>query len=412
MKRLFTAGLLFAGLINSAEAQSTNSVAVETIKLDLVDPSRYQIPIILEPNLRVEVMAMSDGVVKTITTQVGSMVREGQEVAKLDQAEAYVELAITQALLKEVQAELKMVQESPAGLIAEAKVEAAQARVQKAQLVVDRCVLRAPFAGRVVAVSATAGQFIQKGQSVVEIADLATLRVLTPIERPTGGTTASAALIGKTTKLIGEDRIIEGKIEAILPLVDIFVALRDLHANLSCAWVSISNADGLLEAGTRVGSSVLPDSPITLIPSAALKTDDPRNPKGSVTPTVQILRNEYVVDVPVRLLGKAGPGRVQVCGGFRPADALIIYSKVPLVAGTLVRFSGTGKTLGSELRPPDPNARGIDADVISPVTTAGARVAPIGTPGSAAPTGGTPKTKTAPPPKAKAVEGGGGVVPF
>ncbi len=60
MKRHLSTGLIcILSAVPASFAQTPSSVAVETIKLDLVDPSRYQIPIILEPARRVEVVAMS-----------------------------------------------------------------------------------------------------------------------------------------------------------------------------------------------------------------------------------------------------------------------------------------------------------------------------------------------------------------
>ena len=52
---------------------------------------------------------------------------------------------------------------------------------------------------------------------------------------------------------------------------------------------------------------------------------------------MQVIRNEYVTDIPVRVLGHPGPERVQVSGLFRPNDALVVSSSVPLLAGTLIR---------------------------------------------------------------------------
>ena len=59
---------------------------------------------------------------------------------------------------------------------------------------------------------------------------------------------------------------------------------------------------------------------------------------------VQVIRDEYVTNIPVRVLGENGTERVQISGALRAADSLIASSSVPLLAGTLVRFgeNGTG----------------------------------------------------------------------
>ena len=65
-----------------------------------------------------------------------------------------------------------------------------------------------------------------------------------------------------------------------------------------------------------------------------------------------MIRNEYVTNVPVHVLGKVGPDRLQVSGAFRARDGLIASSSTPLLAGTLIRF-GEGAP-ASKARPPTP----------------------------------------------------------
>jgi hypothetical protein len=80
---------------------------------------------------------------------------------------------------------------------------------------------------------------------------------------------------------------------------------------------------------------------------------------------VQVIRNEYVTDVKVKVLGNPGPDRVQVSGALRPNDALIVSSSVPLLAGTLIRFSGnpSGRV---EAKTPNPAVAGEAADLTLP----------------------------------------------
>ena len=66
-----------------------------------------------------------------------------------------------------------------------------------------------------------------------------------------------------------------------------------------------------------------------------MKPGDARDTDGTM---VQVIRNEYVTNVPVRVLGDTGPERTQITGLFRRTDALIVSSSVSLLPGTLVRF--------------------------------------------------------------------------
>ena len=78
---------------------------------------------------------------------------------------------------------------------------------------------------------------------------------------------------------------------------------------------------------------------------------------------VQVIRNEYVTNVPVRVLGETGPERVQITGLLRRSDSLIVSSSVSLLAGTLVRFGEGTASRGVEGVSPNPAYGGADAGI-------------------------------------------------
>ena len=114
-----------------------------------------------------------------------------------------------------------------------------------------------------------------------------------------------------------------------------------------------------------------------------------------------MIRGERVTDIPIRVLGALGPDRLQVSGPFRPSDALIQTTSVPLLAGTFIRFSDAAPARAVEGLPPPADHVGEAADI----TPAG--IAPIGA-GRAAP---APRP-SAPATPTPAAPGTGGVVPF
>jgi hypothetical protein len=181
--------------------------------------------------------------------------------------------------------------------------------------------------------------------------------------------------------------------------------------------VLVPNVPPALEPGQRALSPDLPDAPVATIPAHALKPDDrakTASTDAGAVGKVQVIRNEYVTDVKVRVIGRPGSDRVQVTGPLRPSDALIVASNVPLLAGTLIRFNQGAGVGGGAVEPtnPNPSESGATADV-TPPRTAGRAVggpAPIGAPGSAAPRGkNAPRTNPAAPPEATK---GGNPVPF
>ena len=166
------------GLLGRAQGpgstRTPQTARVETALIDLAAPERYQVPSILEPVRRVTSGAdgrrVSSG---SFPQPVGATVKESQDLAELDRAEAKARLKIAEASVREMQAEVEGVSGKGAGAasaIATARLEAAKARAEIAQIDVDRCTLRAPFNGRILSVSVSPGQYVAKGTSLAELA--------------------------------------------------------------------------------------------------------------------------------------------------------------------------------------------------------------------------------------------------
>ena len=253
----------------------------------------------------------------------------------------------------------------------QAQVEAAEARAELAQLELDRLTLRAPFAGRVLSVPVSSGQFVLKGTVLAEVADVSALRALVPVDR-------RGVKAGTDATVFVEEQEQSAKVQSVVPLLEAFSQLRELAAPYASAWIQVPNPNGELEPGLRVRSATLPNTPIASVPRGSLKKAE--GAAGSQGSLVQVIRSEYVTNVPVEVLGKVGPERIQITGAFRPTDALIVSSSVPLLAGTLVRFT-QGTSSGIEGTTPSPTRQGIEAGITPPGRTAGAAA------GSALPAG-------------------------
>src|SRR5947209_8435491 len=126
-----------------------SAARIETVPLRLAMPEDYQVTVVLEPARRVMVVAPADGVIQSLDARLGGTVRESQELAQLDRTEATAKLKMASAEIKEKQALLKS--NASLGDVYSAQLEAAQARAELAQLELARCTIRAPFAGRVLA---------------------------------------------------------------------------------------------------------------------------------------------------------------------------------------------------------------------------------------------------------------------
>jgi multidrug efflux pump subunit AcrA (membrane-fusion protein) len=371
---------------SSAESwgQPAATAKIEVVPLELKSPERYQVPAVLEPIRHVALAVPVDGILRSFDTTVGATVREHQEIGQLDRAEASARVKIAKANVKEAQAVLANAPNPSASATAKAQLEAAEARAEIAELELERFTLRAPFAGRLLEVSVSPGQFLPKGTKIGELADVSSLRVQVPLER-------SAASVGASVSLLVEGQPVMGKIQASLPLPEGFSALRELAAAFTASWVVLPNPKGDLEPGQRVLSPALPTSPIATIPSRALHEPKRGDTAGT---TIQVIRNEYVVDVHVRVLGRTGPERTQITAPLRPHDGLIVSSSLPLLAGTLIRFTGSssGAIEGTN---PNPSVGGELAGITPP--RGGAKPAA----GPASGTDRTPTTRPAAPTPAR-----------
>jgi membrane fusion protein (multidrug efflux system) len=373
-------------------SEATQQATVETAAIELTPPDRYQVPLVLEAGRRVALMATADGIVRQVMAPIGATVRENQEVAQLDRAEAAARLKIAEAEVKQAQAEHDAIKgatgKSRSDLaIVQARLEASKARAELAQLEVERCTLRAPFPGRVVAVPVSTGQYVAKGSVVAELADASNLNVLVPVDR-------TAVKANGTIALVVEGRPVTGKVQALLPLAETYANLRELATPWAGAWVVIANPKGELEPGERVRSPWSPDAPIAVVASRAIALVGAKEPEAG-RPVVRVVRNGVVADVAVRVLGESGPERTQVSGAFRPTDAVIVESSIPLAAGTVIRFGGH-------------DGNGTIADIAPAVDRP--RVAPIGAPGTAAPARPAPSRTTTK--KAATPPSRPGTVPF
>jgi membrane fusion protein (multidrug efflux system) len=373
-------GILAAGIsllgAAAAWAQALPTAAtIESVPLELTMPEHYHVTAVLEPIRRVAIVAPADGMIRGIEAPLGTTIRASQEIAQLDRAEATARLKVAQAEVREKQAVAKVAANSPNEPYYKAQLEAAEAKLELAQLALDRLTLRAPFSGRIMAQPVSSGQYVLKGTVIVELADVSSLKSLVPVDR-------RAVSEGSEAKVFVEEQEQKAKVQSILPLPESYASLRDLAAPFASAWVVVSNTKGDLAPGLRVRSATLPITPLAAVPQDSIKTTESAGAApGTYAPApgsfVQVLRNEYVTNIPVTVLGKVGAERIQITGALRSTDALIASSSVALLPGTLVRFSGSvaSRVEGST---PNPTRQGAAAGIIPPSGVNGAVTPPGG----------------------------------
>ena len=146
---------------------------------------------------------------------------QGGAGARSRAANAAVAAAVAQQDLAQSQLDL-LVAGATAGqtAAAEATIAQAQAALEVTRVALDRCEVRAPFAGTVGAVSVRTGELIAPGQPLVTLGDLATLRVeTTDLDEVDVARVALGQRASVTFDAIAE-RVFAGQVVRISPMAE------------------------------------------------------------------------------------------------------------------------------------------------------------------------------------------------
>ena len=287
------------------------------------DPRPYQIGLHLEPAKQVTLVAPGLGTVASVIAEPGRDVTAGAELVALDSEEQDLAVKRAEALVR--------------AAAAGAAKEAAQFDLKIAELRASRRTARAPFAGTIYEVHVVAGQPVRPGDPLVTLADASELVAEVPVDRSPGEAAPDAApgtppppppAVGGTVTISVEGSDADALVTALLPLGDRFEPVRDLVASPATARVKLSG--DRFRDGQTVYVPVIPRDPVAEVPAEALVP----GPDGGRL--VQVVRENVVRDLPVRLLGRVGEGRAFLSGPFAAGDEVILSSSRELPDGTVL----------------------------------------------------------------------------
>lgn len=332
--------IVLAGLTTTVPAQQRQPrdeemdagrehVVIERTPLVLRDAATYQVSMHLEPVTSLDLVARLDGIVSNVLVKPGEKMSSREEIVRMESRIRQLELERAKAAFHLAQLEHDAAAESQTSDVAAARLEVVRFDLQLAEERLDDTIVRAPFEGTITSVHVIPGQFVRAGDPLVTLADLTRLTVDIPVSR-------RDVKEGDSIDVRVEDRTVTGKVEQLLPLTPPFEPLRDLFLSIATARVTVDGSN--LAAGQTVYSELIPRNPVGEIPTAALSnTDDGRR-------KVQVIRDEYVRDVVVQLLGQNGEEYVYVSGRFGPTDELIVKTSEELLDGTRIVPSTAVKT--------------------------------------------------------------------
>jgi membrane fusion protein (multidrug efflux system) len=304
----------------AAAPADLQQAVIERMPLVTRNPQTYQVPLRLDPVTSVDLVAPLDGVVNNISVKPGDKIAAQAEAARLESTERQLELDRARAEFQLAQLEQESAGSDGARLAA-ARLDVAKFGLQLAQHRLDQTTLRAPFSGTITRVHVVPGQFVRAGQALATLADLTRLAVEMPIDR-------KSVNAGDSLSIKVEDATVNAQVEAILPLADRFEPLRDLFLSIASGRLLVDNATGQFQAGQTVYSDMIPRHPVVEAPTTSIGNSADGQRK------VQVIREGFVRDVPVQLLGQSGDTHVFVTGRFGPTDELVVKTSVELLDGT------------------------------------------------------------------------------
>ena len=315
-------------------------VVIKREALKLTDPRTYKVSMHLEAVRSVDLTAPADGVVRAVTVKPGQKLKSQGEAVRLDDSRAALVLKRARANVQAAQLEKKLAQtkqDADLAALADARLEAAQADFELAQWESDQLVIRGAFNGEIQRVHVVEGQFVRAGEKLATLIDTSRLVVEVPVER-------SSSAAGATVDVKVEETPVKAKVESVVALAARFDPLRELTVSPASALVSVDNSAGKFFAGQTVFSDLIPLAPVALVPSSSISNIADGNRK------VQVLRDNVVRNLPIKILAKVGTDSVFVSGRFNEGDEVIVSSSrgeladgTPLRALAATSSSGAGE---------------------------------------------------------------------
>jgi len=163
-----------------ADAQAQSGKAVNTVLLDL-QPGTIQdarnLPGIIEPWIRLELMARINGAIAEVLVQEGSMVKQGEVLARIEPDDYRIALDSAKATYKQARSDYeragKMARDKTIPMAdlekSETRMYTAKAAMEDAELKLSRCAITAPMSGVIRRLDAKVGLFLSVGDPVGEI---------------------------------------------------------------------------------------------------------------------------------------------------------------------------------------------------------------------------------------------------
>lgn len=307
----------------AAQEAAPLQVVIEREPLVIRSPDTYKVSLHLEPIKSIKLAAQVDGTVATVLAKMDGPIQAQAEVVRLDSRDRQLELDRAKAALDVARLAEKSAADAGAKAVATAQAKVAEIEVELAQYRLEQSTVRAPFDGIIQRVHVVEGQFVRAGEPIATIIDDTQLQVELPVDR-------QSVKSGDQMQIRVENQLASATVSGVLPLTAPFEPLRDLFESIATGMAVVDNKSKQFQPGQTVYASMIPRLPVAEVPNQALGNTDEGGRR------IQVIRDGFVRNINVELLGAVGEEQTIVTGRFTAGDEVIVRSSEELLDGTQV----------------------------------------------------------------------------
>jgi len=271
-----------------------------------------------------------DGRIEKLLFAEGQPVKKGATLVVMDAAEQRARVAAAEADLKLAESRYQRSEELVARNFisrqaldeARANLDIVRAHLAQEKVLLDKSILRAPFAAQAGLRQVSPGAYIKKGEDIVRLDALGTLKLEVPVPEIYLALVRSGLPLKVTVDAL-PGLSFSGKVYAIDPVID--PASRSLRVR-----ARIANPDGKLKPGmfARASADLGGKTSAILVPEQVIV------PKSDGSFVYVVVDGK--AELRKVLLGRRDPGRVEILSGLRVGETIVLDGQIKLRPGVPV----------------------------------------------------------------------------
>jgi len=339
-----------------ASAEPSVNVVVQTVATATL-PDVILLPASVEPEKSVTVASETMGKVESLSVAEGAVVKEGQEIARVDTRTLDAELDTAKANHEQARADYDRAQKlfDQKAMSQEqfdqykAKLAVLKAALEMAQVAFEKGTITAPAGGILNKRFVEKGEYVKPGDDIAQIVKVDVVKVVSEVPEKDIGYVATGSVLGVVLDGAATDLVPETAADQ-----DLASALKQAVADKKITLGTVTYRSVVADEKTRTYrvEVTVPNAELNLLPGRIVRVILLRRmiPNAISVPLVAVVPREGRAVVYVEEGGRArertvslgiSDGRsIEVTKGLAPGDRLIIEGQRQLREGTLVRFGG------------------------------------------------------------------------